>query len=206
MANIYSIYFGSRKIVLFSDCKRYLKSTKGFYLKCTSAEDLAKILVFFKSSMQSVVYLFGNDSNLLLQWMIDSFIFIEAAGGLVINERDEILLIERNVVWDLPKGKVDPGELVKQAAMREVEEECGVKNLSTEKKIAETYHTYPLGNETVLKKTHWYLMRYSGSDKLVPQLEEGITQAVWVNPTDISNHLKNTYPSIVDVFRLAEKL
>ena len=138
--------------------------------------------------------------------MIDYFKFIEAAGGLVINDLGEILFIKRNGIWDLPKGKVEVGELVNQAALREVEEECGVKNLSIESKITDTYHTYALGEKTILKKTYWYLMRNSGGDKLIPQSEEGITQALWVSPTDIPNYLLNTFPSIIDVFREAGML
>lgn len=191
---------------MLSDCKEHFENKEGFFFKCSSVEDLAKILVFFKSSRQSVVYLFSNDSNLLLQWIIENFKFIEAAGGLVVNEFGQILLIERNGVWDLPKGKVELGESVEQAALREVEEECGVKNLSIENKITDTYHTYALGSETVIKKTHWYLMRYSGSDKLTPQLEEGITQVLWVNLADIRIYLQNTFPSIADVFSVAGML
>ena len=204
MSNVYSIYFGSRRIVLLSNCEEHLKNANG-YFKCTSADDIAKILVFFKSSRETSVYLFGSDTGLLLQWIKDSFKYIEAAGGLVINERDEVLLIERNGIWDLPKGKVEPDEQVEQAAMREVEEECGIKNLSLESKITNTYHTYTIRDEIVLKKTYWYLMRYSGSDLLIPQVEEGITVALWVNSEEIPNYLQNTYPSIVDVFAAIKK-
>ncbi len=185
---------------MLSECKEHFENKEGLFVKCSSVDDLAKILVFFKSSRQSVVYLFGASSNLLLQWVTETFKFIEAAGGLVINEFGQILLIERNGVWDLPKGKVELGEQTNQAALREVEEECGVKNLSIENKITDTYHTYDLENETVIKKTHWYLMRYSGNDKLTPQREEGITQVLWVNLDDIRIYLQSTFPSIVDVF------
>lgn len=128
-----------------------------------------------------------------------NFQIISAAGGLVVNEKNEILMIYRNDCWDLPKGKIEKGEKKKQAAIREVEEECGIKNLTIEKALKVTYHTYSYKQKEVFKQSFWYLMNYKGDEKLIPQLEEGITKVEWVSIEDLPNKLNNTYGNIKDV-------
>ena len=127
------------------------------------------------------------------------YIMIEAAGGLVFNKDGDILMIFRNGKWDLPKGKLEIGESVEECAIREVEEECGISDLIIENKIKDTYHTYVLEGENILKKTYWYKMKTDYSAKLVPQIEEGITKASWVDKDQISKKLKNSYGNISDV-------
>ncbi|RZL17943.1 MAG: NUDIX domain-containing protein [Pedobacter sp.] len=124
---------------------------------------------------------------------------IKAAGGLVTNANGEYLFIFRNKKWDLPKGKVEKKEKIKIAAVREVEEECGVTIESRDQLLCKTYHMYELGNKVILKRTNWYKMTVKGLPALVPQVEEGITEAVWVAPTLVSEKMKNTYPLILDV-------
>ena len=130
---------------------------------------------------------------------------IKAAGGLVANSQGEFLFIFRHKKWDLPKGKVDKGEKVKDAAVREVEEECGVKIAKRNDSICKTYHVYEMNGELILKRTSWYKMNVKGSPKLIPQVEEGITAAVWVAPQNIKVKIENTYPLIIDVLK-SEKL
>lgn len=131
----------------------------------------------------------------------DDLTVIKAAGGLVANAKGEFLFIFRNKKWDLPKGKVEKGEKVKVTAVREVEEECGVKIEKRNDRICKTYHVYEMNNELILKRTSWYSMTVKGSPKLLPQIEEGITEAVWVVPQEIKVKIKNTYPLIVDVLK-----
>lgn len=130
---------------------------------------------------------------------------IKAAGGLVENAKGEFLFIFRNKKWDLPKGKVEKDEKMKITAVREVEEECGVTIEKREDLLCKTYHVYELGAKVVLKKTNWYKMYVKGSPKLIPQVEEGITNAVWVAPVGIADKTENTYPLILDVLK-AENL
>ena len=104
---------------------------------------------------------------------------IEAAGGLVQNELNQLLMIFRRGHWDLPKGKIEEGEAIEDAAVREVVEETGVNSLVINDKITITYHTYKdKKGKRVLKISHWYLM-YSNSQQLVPQVEEDIEKAEW---------------------------
>lgn len=130
-----------------------------------------------------------------------NFTIIKAAGGLVKNAKGEYLFIFRNKKWDLPKGKVEKGEGMKEAGRREVEEECGVKIATNDKRLCKTYHVYEMGGKLVLKRTNWYSMTVHGSPKLIPQKEEGITKAEWLTSGDVKPVLKNTYPSIVDVLK-----
>lgn len=129
---------------------------------------------------------------------------IKAAGGLVRNANNDYLFIYRNKKWDLPKGKVENGEKMKEAALREVEEECGVKIFKNGEKLCKTYHVYELSGEIVLKKTNWYDMKVKGTPKLIPQKEEGITKAGWYSKKELDPLLKNTYLLIFDVLAAGE--
>lgn len=135
-----------------------------------------------------------------------SCVLIKAAGGLVSSAKDNFLFIYRNKKWDLPKGKVEKGEKMKEAAKREVEEECGVKILTNDEKLCKTYHVYTLNSKIVLKKTNWYSMTVKGEPKLIPQKEEGITKASWLDQSELEPVVANTYPSIMHVLEVAKLL
>lgn len=139
-----------------------------------------------------------------LIWLHDNFFssfkIIIAGGGLVLNQKGETLMMFRKKKWDLPKGKIEKEEGVKIGAIREVEEETGVKVKSIIKKLGKTYHTYKLKDKWVLKETHWFLMEGDGASKLVPQEEEDIEKVGWFEKKEIKENLKNSYVSIKDVF------
>ena len=129
---------------------------------------------------------------------------IRASGGLVKNGQGRYLFIHRLGKWDLPKGKVDEGESMKRAAVREVEEECGIKVDYLGQKIMTTYHAYLMKGDIVVKKTNWYEMGVNKVPKLKPQLEEDITEALWLGKEKFSKIRKNTYPLIEDILDAAE--
>lgn len=143
--------------------------------------------------------LLDADPRALFKKIKKSLTLIKAAGGLVKNAKGNYLFIFRNKKWDLPKGKVEKAEKMKEAARREVEEECGVKIYTNDEKLCKTYHVYTMGSKVVLKKTNWYSMTVKGEPKLIPQKEEGITKASWLSKTELAPVLDNTYPSIVQV-------
>ena len=122
-----------------------------------------------------------------------------AAGGYVKNKKGEILFIKRNGIWDLPKGKLENNESLFECAEREVEEECGVNQLTIKEKRCETYHTYKLNGISYLKHTHWYNFECDYKGLLVPQTSEGIELVKWVNQTEIKSHLRNSFKSIQEV-------
>jgi 8-oxo-dGTP pyrophosphatase MutT (NUDIX family) len=124
---------------------------------------------------------------------------INAAGGLVQNKQGLYLLIFRKGKWDLPKGKMEKGESPEKAGIREVEEECGINKLSIVKNLGITSHTYELNGVPVLKNTYWFLMKTNSENPLVPQLEEDITDAQWMDKDQVKEALKNTYPLIKEL-------
>jgi 8-oxo-dGTP pyrophosphatase MutT (NUDIX family) len=133
--------------------------------------------------------------------IISKKILILAAGGLVENEKGEILFMFRRGKWDLPKGKLDPGETLEECALREVEEETGVGQLKLKKFLLQTLHEYEELGKVIQKKTHWFQMTTISHQSLVPQTEEDITDLRWIAPADFEIVLRNTYPAIVEVLR-----
>jgi ADP-ribose pyrophosphatase YjhB (NUDIX family) len=125
---------------------------------------------------------------------------ITAAGGLVFNSKNEVLFIYRRKKWDLPKGKLDPGESIEECALREVKEETGVQSLVIQHHLLTTYHLY-LEDSMVFKTTYWYKMT-SDDLILIPQEAEGIKKALWIHLNNIQFQLNNTYESIQDLFRI----
>ncbi len=126
---------------------------------------------------------------------------MEAAGGIVLNKKNELLMIYRNGKWDLPKGKIEKGEDPDTAAIREVYEECGIGYLKLMKQVQTTFHTYPFKDQKVLKKTYWFLMSTEDDEEPIPQLEEGITEVKWMNRAGVKVALKNSYTSIANLLK-----
>ncbi len=123
---------------------------------------------------------------------------IVAAGGLVLNERNELLMIYRLNKWDLPKGKLDDGETIEHCAVREVMEETGLNNVQLGAFIGKTQHEYydKYLHSDAIKESHWYLMKAIGEQSLTPQTEEDITEIAWVKPETIPQLLENSYGNI----------
>jgi 8-oxo-dGTP pyrophosphatase MutT (NUDIX family) len=124
---------------------------------------------------------------------------ISAAGGRVHNSRGEVLFIFRSGKWDLPKGKIERDEEVRDAAVREVEEECGIRGLAITNELPSTFHIYTQDQKEILKRTYWFEMFSDDQRPLVPQEEEGITEVKWLGPEGVKNALTNTYESIIEV-------
>lgn len=125
-----------------------------------------------------------------------------AGGGVVLNERNALLMIHRRGFWDLPKGKQEPDEHIAITAVREVEEECGINGLKVRQASpVNTFHFYQENNQSILKESVWFLMDVDGVPSLIPQIAEDIIAAEWV-PLPISeNVLKSSYQSIIEVLR-----
>jgi 8-oxo-dGTP pyrophosphatase MutT (NUDIX family) len=133
------------------------------------------------------------------------FTLVQAAGGLVLNEEKEILLIFRRGKWDMPKGKLDKGEKLEDCAIREVEEETGLKKIELVSPFIITYHTYHEGTKFILKESHWYLMKVNGEQELIPQTEEDILEIRWVKENDLDKYKKESFPSVEDVLNFFQK-
>ncbi|MCF6182450.1 NUDIX domain-containing protein [Lutibacter sp.] len=124
----------------------------------------------------------------------------KAAGGKVLNAKNGVLFIYRFNKWDLPKGKLEKGESIKECAIREVKEECGIGHLLIEKELQTTYHIFKRKSKTILKITYWFLMKTDYDGKLKPQVEEGITEVVFKNKSSLKLALTNTYENIKLLF------
>ena len=117
---------------------------------------------------------------------------ITSAGGLVLNDENNILLMLKGRKWDMPKGRIESGESKQETARREVAEETGLNffKLSIQGKLVSTWHTTQHDDIRYLKKTHWYLMRYAGGDDATfPKIDEGILECRWVNTIELANYL-----------------
>lgn len=118
---------------------------------------------------------------------------------MVQNSQNKYLLIFRRGKWDLPKGKIDKGETIKNAATREVMEETGLHEIELRQLIYETYHIYRFKGKLALKQTFWFFMKNTGNDKLNPQTEEDIEKAQWFSAYEIQSILPLAYLSINEV-------
>ncbi len=147
---------------------------------------------------QSVVFVV-EDKTSIEQQIKGYYKVVKAAGGVVFNDDDKILMMYRLGKWDLPKGKRDDDEKSKTTAVREVEEECNISVILGEK-ICTTWHTYAMGNNKILKRTKWYIMQCTDDTHMKPQTEEGIEELSWMDEKQVQKALLNSYSSIRYVF------
>src|SRR5215213_6292456 len=131
---------------------------------------------------------------------------VVAAGGLAHTGGHELLLIFRNGKWDLPKGKLDEKESLENCALREIEEETGLKKAVVEQPLCITYHTYHQDGKHILKESHWFLMKAPRQTEFVPQIAEGIEKCEWVDIKKLTPYMDNTHASILDVVNKGVKL
>lgn len=148
----------------------------------------------------TAVYALCKDVDACFQSFAAQHQNIDAAGGLVKKE-NAYLFIKRFGRWDLPKGKVEKGETLAEAAVREVEEECAVTELVCGQFIATTYHTYAFQGGRALKHSHWFEMFTQSNKPLTPQTEEGITVVRWMHKDELAEVYGNTYASIAALLK-----
>ena len=201
---MHKIYLEKRCIVICPPDDPALSDPNSIELHLGGMPDIASIVGMFETSCSlSRVYIPTEDIEGTYKGLCSQFKEVNAAGGLVSNRRGDVLLIRRNDLWDLPKGHQEEGEDISVTALREVQEETGVLNLRLGGLICITDHCYRRNDIWHLKHTWWYDMLYMDPVDLTPQKEEDITKAAWVARSGLSPYLKNTYPSIVEVFREA---
>jgi len=201
---MYKVFINDKPVVLTDDISRLEKGQRGIHLTFDTREVLLLGIEALEDqdNVDSLVVVHDDLAHL---WEVfrSNYTFIGAAGGLVKNTKGEILFIQRLGKWDLPKGKIEKGEDAQGAAVREVEEECGISGLSIVGELSPTYHTYLpdrqaglQDDEKILKKTHWFEMLCKDDEPLKPQIEEGITEVRWFSESEMEMVLDNTYNSI----------
>jgi 8-oxo-dGTP pyrophosphatase MutT (NUDIX family) len=204
----YKIYFGDKPVFLCddisSDLHEFLHHPDTIFIDEISRPALHSMLHEISKPDFHCGIIYSKDLEKLKKEFFKLFTIVEAAGGLVENTKKQILLIHRRGFWDLPKGKIDKGESPEQAAVREVEEETGLRNLSVGERLIVTYHTYHEFGKFILKPTYWYKMKVSGKQQLIPQTEEDISALKWVRSTEAEELYAEMYPSIRDVIKAAK--
>ncbi|QSE99076.1 NUDIX hydrolase [Fulvivirga lutea] len=171
------------------------------WVKNAKIDEIEKILdVLDTTSLSGLISLTltVEHYDIVKTFLKKKFKIIKAAGGLV-RKKDKILMIYRLKKWDLPKGKFEKDEKPKQAAQREVEEECNIK-VNLREKICTTWHTYTMKKKQILKKTTWYSMDIVRDKDMMPQIEEDIEEVRWMTPKEVFHALEHSYKSISFVF------
>jgi len=200
MTQIYRIYINETALII-SD---FTPAGPGTYQQIDDQDfDFREFYKQVKGLVPAVYVLLSRDPRKTFRKIRKSFPLIKAAGGVVKNEENRYLFIFRKNKWDLPKGKLDPGEKTKKAAVREVEEECGIKVSELGERACKTWHVYEEKGQIVFKRTSWFHMK-AKNQKLKPQLEEDITDARWLSPVEFVFVKENTYPLIKDIIALLE--
>lgn len=201
---MYKIYINETPLQLLSEEEKDQLVPAGESYLLTRYHGLAKLLLSYvdmleKTDRYKAVSLYHSDVDQLFADLQTHYKIIEAAGGIVYNSKGEILFIFRRGFWDLPKGKLDPGESPEQAAIREVQEETGLKTLVLGERLPNTYHTYRDGkNRRVLKRTYWFKMT-TPEEALVPQTEEDIEEACWLSMPAFRQKDGRIYASLADL-------
>lgn len=202
---MYKVFFNERTVNFGEDFSHQVENEISQFYNYTSRQELHEIINLFSSSVHiQRLYLTSHNMPLLLNEFKSWFKYIKAGGGIVFNPEGSFLIIKRNGVWDLPKGKLEKGEDLETAALREVNEETGLEGLVPIQPLVSTYHTYQLKTKWVLKKTRWFEMSYAGEKEPVLESREGITDYKWAKRGDTDFITTNTYGSILDVLRIRD--
>ena len=189
----YTVYFADKAVVFTA------KTPGEDWYAVTPAPDggisRAKVTKILES--HNCVAVVSADPDAAFRSFAADFTQIEAAGGVVVNDRGEWLMIHRNGRWDLPKGHVEAGEGLEACAEREIAEETGVR-ARVVRPLCRTLHAYwfPKTERWELKRTSWYELRTEGAEPLTPQREEGIEQVVWCTEAEAADRVRGAFPTI----------
>ena len=197
---MYKIYFEDRFISINSATDTKNINENELLIRYKSKKSFYKAVKVFRKDTNIVCLHIQTDKlKKVLKQLKKLFKPIAAAGGLVTNSEGKLLMIKRSGIWDIPKGKVEKAEKKPHAAIREVEEECGISCLKITRKAGKTYHTYNFRAKDVFKTTHWYFMDYHDNETLVPQTEEDITEVAWKSKEELRELIPYTHKSLVDL-------
>ena len=201
---IYKIYINEVEVILKPSSSVTLDDTVSsvsVVVKYTgNKKHLLDYINILEKSLKSEKLIIHHEDYLKLKADFKShFSEIEAAGGLVFNEKNEFLFIFRSGSWDLPKGRIENNETKKDAAMREITEETGIKKLTVLEKLMITRHTFRSNvGKRIIKKSHWYLLE-TKKQSPVPQTDEDIEKAEWMTMEKFFSKKRKIYPNILDV-------
>ena len=193
---MYKVFVNKKEIILAVDAPQTSKA-KVLPLQSTPFKKIIRIL---RTTKLEKLYLVHDNPKKLVSLFKKKLPVTVAAGGVVQNKEGKLLFIYRKKRWDLPKGKVEKGETLKEGAIREVEEETGVKKIRVGDLVGITYHVFKRSNRYQLKESHWFHMTSNYEGELVPQTKEDITKAIWMGKKKTIKALEKTYPNITHLF------
>ena len=178
-----TIFFNSRSLILCGE-DRPGDEDPGAVIMVDNGEEALTEAVRTINTNENIsrLYILCSDIEGTYNRLRTRFTEVDAAGGLVRDMNGQYLLILRNGIWDLPKGKREKGEDVAQTAVREVMEETGIPAPEEGRLICVTDHTYHRDGQFVLKHTHWYAMRLTA---------------------ELPGYAEQTFPSIREVLHSA---
>ena len=204
---MYEVFLNDRKINIAAPGKITLNKSSQVIDNLMTKDEVRKwFLDFVQDDLKQVFLTHSNDKYFFEELFKNAFKIIYAAGG-VVKRNDELLFIYRNDTWDLPKGKIDKGESPEIAALREVEEECGIAEHKIIKPLPSTFHMYQSPykeskGEWIFKETFWFEMELDGTQNGKPQLEEGITKIKWFKKDDLKEVYANTFSNLVPLINI----
>lgn len=212
--------FLNDRIIQFTGLKPAKIKKTDLFINYETPSQLTQTFTVFESN--------PDNKNLFIQYQDDNglseaynaflsmFKVVEAAGGVVKNEKGDTLFIHRLGYWDLPKGKIskkDRGEVLvhpsiysrqlspaRVAAIREVKEETGLHSVIVKKELLSTWHIYYVKQNRILKHTRWFEMIADSSQPLIPQTEEDILLVRWIPPQELDTIREEAYPSLRELF------
>ncbi|MFT6749643.1 MAG: 8-oxo-dGTP pyrophosphatase MutT (NUDIX family) [Flavobacterium sp.] len=193
---MYKVFVNDKPLFLTNE----IAKETDFQLFLLESVDIESLIIKMFNNKISKAYLYYPDEKEILKKVKEQIPVRKAGGGLVYNSKGDVLFILRNGKWDLPKGGIEKHEKIDATAIREVEEETGVKKLQIRKKLQKTYHVFKRNGKYRLKITHWFEMVTDFDGELFPQANEGIEKAVWLNPEQVKEALKNSYENIKLLF------
>jgi len=201
---MYKVFFNDSTILIGSEMNKSLNNNIAEKFSYVDYDVVSQIISRIESAQSpTYFYIFIQEVGSVWNYFKSQFVEIPAAGGLVKKSDGSLLFIKRFRVWDLPKGKIEKRETPELAAIREVEEECGLSGLQIVKQLDSTFHIYrspylSFPRNLVLKETKWFLMNYLGNETAIPQTEENIEEVAWFSPADLGQIYSNTYLSLSD--------
>jgi 8-oxo-dGTP pyrophosphatase MutT (NUDIX family) len=206
MRRKYEIHIDGRPVVIIGSDEVPVAATNWLTLRVDDPREVWPAVKQFEQRTE-LAGLLLHSSDVPRSWkeFRGRYTFVQAAGGAVTDEQGRLLAIHRLGRWDLPKGKVEKGEEIPAAAVREVQEECGLVRVTLDAPLCDTWHTYERKGELHLKRTDWFLMRASSTEKLVPQADEDISEVRWLDAAAVRRMKAETYPSLISVLEAWEQ-
>ncbi|WP_036158568.1 NUDIX hydrolase [Maribacter forsetii] len=193
---MYKVFVNELPLILTN---KLSDTTNGEYFSLNQ-ESIEEAISSLRKGKLREAFIYHPNYDEILKKFTQVIPLVIAGGGVVRNKEGKVLFIYRNDKWDLPKGKLDKGESIEECAIREVEEETGVRGLVIDNYIRTTYHVFKRNGINKLKQVYWYDMSTDFDGKLKPEKKEGIFKVRWKGPEKIKKALENSYVNIKILF------